>query len=350
MKRNTGHRDAGLRRRVGADAPRRSTRRKLLISFVAGVLVPLVSLAQTQKVWRIGILSPRTKTSTWDHDLFGAFLKGLSDLGYTEGRNIAVLARFADGKTEPLQALAAELVALKVDVIVTVGTPPVRAAQLVTTSIPIVTTSFADPVASGFAVSLSRPGRNITGLSNMGEELYAKRLEILAAVVPKVTRIAWLVNPDNAATMRLVPGLQAAAKKTGKEIVVANARGEHELAEAFSFIVERRVGALIVADDGVLIAHGARIAELATRNKLPSMFAQRQVVEAGGLISYGVDSADAYYRAATFVDKIFKGAKPGDLPIEQPAKFRFAVNLKTAKALGITLPPSILISADTVIE
>lgn len=326
-------------------------RRLFLMSFAAGVLaVPRVSFAQQQKAWRIGILSPRAKPSNWDQDLFGAFLKGLSYLGYIEGRNIAIHARFADGKTEPLHALAAELVALKVDVIVTVGTPLVRAAQQATTSIPIVTTSFADPVASGFAVSLSRPGRNITGLSNMGEELYAKRLEILAAVVPKVTRIAWLVNPDNAATMRLVPGLERAARKAGKEIVVAKVRGEHDLAEAFSFIVEKRVGALIVADDGVLIAHGARIAELAARNKLPTMFAPSYKVEAGGLISYGVDATDAYYRAATFVDKILKGAKPGDLPIEQPAKFRFAVNLRTAKALGITLPPSILISADTVIE
>ena len=199
-------------------------------------------------------------------------------------------------------------------------------------------------------VSLSRPGRNITGLSNMGEEIYVKRFEILAAVVPKVTRIAWLVNPDNAATMRLIPSLERAAKKTGKEIVVAKARGEQDLAEAFSFIVEKRVGALIVADDSVLNAHGPRIAELAARHKLPSIFAPPHIVEAGGLISYGVDSAYAYYRAATFVDKILKGAKPGDLPIEQPAKFRFAVNLKTARALGITLPPSILISADTVIE
>jgi putative ABC transport system substrate-binding protein len=326
-------------------------RRKFLMSFAAGALAaPSVLFAQQQRTWRIGILSPRSKPSTWDNDLFGAFFKGLRDLGYIEGKNIKIDARFSEGKIEPLQQLAAELVELKVDVIVTVGTPPVRAAQRATSSIPIVAASFADPVASGFAASLSHPGGNITGVSNLGEDMYAKRLEMLMAIAPKITRIAWLVNPDNAATMRLVPGMETVAKKKGKDLLLINARKLDEVEEAFSTMAQKHVGGVIVADDGVLIALGSRIAELALRHKLPSIFAQGHIVDAGGLMSYGLDLSYTYDRVATFVDKIFKGAKPGDLPIEQPTKLELVINAKTANAIGITIPEELRLRADKVIE
>jgi putative tryptophan/tyrosine transport system substrate-binding protein len=330
-----------------------ATRRKILIALGASALAaPLASFAQSQgKVWRVGFLGAGMQPTAANPDSrAAAFVSGMRDLGYVEGKNLKIEWRFAGGKSEPLTALARELAELKVDVIVTNGTPAVHAAQSITATIPIVAASFADPVASGFAASLSRPGGNITGLSNLGEVIYGKRLEILSSMVPGLRRIAWLVNPENAATMRLVPGLLAIGQKRHQEIVLIKVRAASEIEAAFALITKEHPGAVMMADDAVLNGQGTKIAELALRQRLPAIFANREIVEAGGLMNYGVEQNDTYRRVAGFVNKIFKGAKPGDIPIEQPTKFELFINNKTAKALGLKIPQSLLISADKVIE
>jgi ABC-type uncharacterized transport system substrate-binding protein len=331
-----------------------TTRREFLTASGAGVCLlaaPLGSLAQQPgKAWRIGYLSAGGLADAYSRENLDAFRAGMRELGYVEGRNLAIELRFADGKFERLPGLAVELADLNVDVILTFGTPGVSAARRATTTIPIVTGSFGDPVGSGFAASLSRPGGNVTGLTSMGEELYAKRLEMLLSVAPKVTRIAVLVNPDNAFFEGMLSKLKTDAQKMGREIVPVRTREARELDEGFSLMVRQRAGALIVGDDVLLNTHASRIAELALRHRLPSIFAPCDSVEAGGLMCYGADIPDRYRRAAIHVGKILKGAKPGDLPIEQPTKFELVVNRKTAKALGVTIPQSILVRADKVIE
>ena len=326
-----------------------NNRRKLLVALGAGALAaPIFSFAQQGKVRRIGILYPGSQSDS--SDLGSGLVKGLRDLGRVEGSDFIVDWRYADGKTEQLPALAAELVKLNVDVIVTDGTPAVGATRKATTTIPIVATTFGDPVSSGFAASLAHPGANITGLANLTEETIAKRLELLLSVAPKVVRIAWLVNPNNTAAMRSGALLEVAAKKIGKTIVRVDARVAGELVDAFSLMTRERVGALIVADDSTLNPLGAQIAGLALRQRLPSMFGVHKIAEAGGLMSYGADYAVRYRRAAVYVDKILKGAKAGDLPIEQPREFELVVNLITAKALGIKIPQAVLVRATKVIE
>jgi putative ABC transport system substrate-binding protein len=238
---------------------------------------------------------------------------------------------------------------MKVDVIVTGGTPAALAARQATQSIPIVVVAFGDPVESGLAMSLARPGGNVTGQSNLSGELDAKRLEILMSAAPKAIRIAQLVNPDNISTMSRVQSLRAAAQQAGKEFLLIEARAAGELDTAFTQMERERAGALLISNY-FSSSQSPRIAELALRYRLPTMFANRLGVDAGGLLSYGPDVADMYRRAATLVDKIFKGARAGDLPIEQPTKFDLAVNLKTAKALGVTLPRTIMVLANRVIE
>ena len=327
-------------------------RRQLIIALGAGALAPLAPFAQQPagKVWRIGIVSSYPQTVARGEDYYGAFVAGLRELGYVEGRNIGIEWRFMDGAYERLPALAAELAKLKVDVIVTNGTAGVRAAQRATTTIPIVTVSFGDPVGSGLVASLAHPGGNITGLATMGEDLYGKRLEMLSIAAPKVTRIAVLVNPNNPFSQRMPPILNAAAKQLKRQIQIVKASAIGELKEGFAQMAREHAGALMVQDDSFLNAHSAQIAELAARQKLPSIHVLRQYVEAGGLMSYGRDTADYFRRAATYVDKIFKGAKPGDLPIEQPTKFELIFNMKTAKALGVKIPDTILLRADKLIE
>ncbi|MGQ0524833.1 MAG: ABC transporter substrate-binding protein [Betaproteobacteria bacterium] len=304
---------------------------------------------QPGKFWRIGILSLPGRQGAWTEARFGAFLRGMRELGYVEGKNIALEWRFADGKVERLPALAAELVQLKVDVIVTFGTQAVSAARKATATIPIVAAAFGDPVANGFAASLSRPGGNITGVTTLGEVLYVKRLELLATVAPGSVSVAFLINPDNASLTKGVPVYRAAAQKHGKELIVVNARHVGDFDAAFSAMARERVAALMVADDAYFVAQGSRIAELALRHKLPTVFGIAGL-EAGSLISYGPPAAARFRRAATFVDRIFRGAKPGELPIEEPTEFELVVNLKTARALGITIPETLLLRADRVIE
>jgi putative ABC transport system substrate-binding protein len=326
------------------------TSRRAALKALAGLALPLSlplpSLAQQKRAARIGVLAPGETLERTDR--FKYFLSGMRDLGYSEDRNLTIVWRYAE-KAEYLPERAGEMVKLNIDVIVTTGTPAVEALRHASNTMPIVATSFSDPVGSGFAVSLSRPGRNVTGLTNMAEEIYIKRVETLLGVIPKATRIAWLINADNHGTARLVAPVRAALQRTGKEVIVVSAKNAAEIDTAFAAIARDRAAGL-VADDTFLNAHAVRIAELALRQQLPSIFAPRRAVEAGGLMSYGFDSTDTYYRAATLVHKILNGAKPGDLPIEQPTKFDLVLNLKTAKALGLTIPQDIRLRADKVIE
>jgi len=304
-------------------------------------------LAQPQgKVWRVGILSPTSASLSSPNT--GAFLKGMRDLGYVEGRNLVVERRFADGKLERLPGLAAELVQLKVDVIVTAGSPAISAAQKATTTIPIVMTITGDPVGSGFVKTLARPGGNITGLSNMGGDTGAKLFELLRSAVPKLSRIAMLT--PSATYGAISKSVQAAAQQAGVKTLVAEASTPQEIGNAFSMMVREKADAVIVGSPSVFAQQHRQIAELALKYRMPSLFEDRVTVENGGLISYGQKLTDFYERSATYVDKIFKGAKPGDLPVEQPVSFELVVNLKTAKALGLTIPQTILVRADEVIE
>ena len=325
-------------------------RRKLLVTLGAGalaLLAPPGSFGQQQgKVWRVGFLSPSSASLSSQNT--GAFLKGLRELGYVEGKTLIIEWRFADGKLERLPGLAAELVKLKVDVIVVQASTAIRAAQQATNTIPIVMTSAGDPVRSGFVKSLARPGGNITGLSIMSSDTGAKVLELLRLVAPKLTRVGILTA--SATYSAASQSVQVVARKVGLKTVVAEASTPQEIENAFSLIVREKADAVIVGSPTVYRPHHRQIAELALKYKLPSMFQDRVTVEEGGLISFGLKFTDFYERSATYVDKILKGAKPGDLPVEQPVLFELVVNLKTAKALGLTIPPTILTRADEVIE
>ena len=329
-----------------------NNRRKLVIALgISALAAPLACFAQQpSKVWRVGFLLPLNRRDSPVSEGFGPFLRGMSDLGYVEGKNLVIEWRSAEGKSERLPRLAAELVQLKVDVIVTPSPQATSAAQKSTTSIPIVMANSDDPVGSGFAKSLARPGGNITGLSNITGDISPKHLEMLLSVVPKMSRVAVLVNPTNASLSTVLKSVQSAAQTTSAKILPVEARTAQEIDEAFSAMTREKVGAVIVARDALFILQARQIAELAAKNHLPSIAQIREYVDAGGLMSYGQNRADNYRRVATYVDKILKGAKPGDLPIEQPTKFELIINGKTAKTLRLTIPQSLLISADQVIE
>ena len=267
-----------------------------------------------------------------------------------EGQNVVIEGRYSEGRAERLPELAAALVRLKVDVIVAGATPPVHAAQAATASIPIVMPNHSDPVGSGLVASLARPGGNITGLSIINPELTGKRLELLRQIVPGASRVAVLWNPTSEVHPRMVKEAETAAAALGLQLRRAQARGHEDYEGAFSAIVGSRAEAVLVLGDLTFWIHRGRLAELAAKHRLPAMFAQREHVEAGGLISYGPDLRDNYRRAALYVDKILKGAKPTDLPVEQPTKFELIINLKTVKALGLKIPPPVLMRADEVIE
>ena len=327
-------------------------RRKIILALGASALaVPFGAVAQQQgKIWRIGFLSTRRVEISDSDFAYGPFRQGMRELGYVEGRNLVIEWRSAEGKTERLPAMAAELVQLKVDLIVAASTPGVAAAQKATTTIPIVMTSTLDPVGSGFVASLAHPGGNITGLKNFFGDLGPKHLEMLRSVAPKLTRVAMLLNPGNAGMAAVLKNVQAAAQKFGVTILPFDAASPREIESAFSKMTQQKTGALIVVADAVFITQAHQIAELAVKNRLPSIQANREYAEAGGLMSYGNSLAANYRRAATYVDKIFKGAKPGDIPVEQPTTFELAINMKSAKALGLKIPNSILVQATKVIE
>ncbi len=337
----------------------RLSRGALLVTLALGILVlvllaaPLAADAQQQtgKVYRIGILGNVPLTDPEGARLWGAFIQGLRELGYVEGQNITIEHRSSEGKYERLPALAADLVRLKVDVIVAPATQGPLAAKQATRTIPIVMTSGGDPVGSGLVASLARPGGNITGLSFVAfPEIVGKQLELLKETVPQVSRVAVLWNPANPTNRLLLGEAKVAARSLAVQLQTLEARGPDDFERAFAAMTRERAGALLVLGDGMLILHRTRIADLAAKSRLPAMYGSRENVNAGGLMSYSPSLQDSFRRAATYVDKILKGAKPADLPVEQPTKFELVINLKTARALGLTIPPSVLVRADQVIE
>ena len=319
-----------------------------IVALALGVATaPIATRAQSStKIPRVGYLSPRPGPSFYDE----AFFKGLRDLGYIEGQNMAIEYRWANWKSERLAAFAAELAHLEVDVIVsTGGSAPAVAAKNATRTIPI-TFITGDPVGLGLVPSLSRPGGNLTGLNIFTNELNVKRLELLKETLPAATRVGVLANPGPPTYRLARRNLEDAARSLEVRLDVKEVRGSSELDRAFSAMVKERVEVLLVVNDPMLFSQRGRIVDLAARTRLPAIYEWREFSEAGGLMSYGADLAELYRRAATYVDKILKGAKPADLPVEQPTKFEVVVNLKTAKDLGLTIPQSILIRADEVIR
>jgi putative ABC transport system substrate-binding protein len=328
-------------------------RRRAIIAAIAAsaFFAPFTSFAQVQgKVWRVGFLAQRSRPISLENDSYGAFVRGMRQIGYVEGKHFAVEWRFADGKVERLPELAAELVVLKVDVIVTSSTPATSAAQKATTTIPIIMGPVGDPVGSGFIKSLARPEGNITGLTNVLVELSAKHLEMLHAMVPKLARVSVMGNPDNASNFETLKSVEAAARRSGVKISFVAVRTAQDIEAAFPTMARGNTTALIIAQDGLFIQQRRQIADLAIKYRLPSIGAIRELAVDGVLLIYGPSFADIYRRAAIYADKIFKGAKPGDLPVEQPTTFDLVINHRTAKALGLTIPQSLLIRADKVIE
>ena len=279
-----------------------------------------------------------------------AFRKGLRDLGWIEGRDFAIETRFADGKPERLPELAEQLVRKRVDVLLVGSTPGALAAKKATSTIPIVMVTTGDPVGGGLVASLARPGGNLTGVTALGEVLTVKRLELLKEAVPRVTRVAVLTNPASPYTVSFLRERESAARALGVQLQVLQAQDPTKLEQAFAAMAGERAGALMVLTDVMFINHRRRIVELAAKSRLPAVYPEREFVGAGGLMFYGASLVDMYNRAAVYVDKILKGTKPADLPVEQPTKLELVINLKTAKALGLAIPPSVLARADHVME
>jgi putative tryptophan/tyrosine transport system substrate-binding protein len=328
-------------------------RRREFITLLGGAAVgwPLAARAQRQrKIWRVGFLAMPLRPAVLESSRYGAFAQGMRELGYVEGDNLAIEYRFAEGETERLSNLVAELLELKPDVLVVAGTQAVGAAQEATTSIPIVMATTNDPIGSGFVQGLARPGGNITGLSNLSTDLSPKLMEMLRSIAPKLSRVAILVNPTNQSHAPVVASLRAAAQGVNLEIGTVEAATPQEIESAFTSMNQQNPGAVIVAADAFFIQQGRQIADLARKHRMPSVFSFREQVDAGGLMSYGQHLADNFRRAATYVDKIFKGAKPADLPVEQSTKLELVINLRTATALGLTIPPELLVLATEVIE
>ena len=328
------------------------TRRRVVLALGAGALAaPFASFAQQQsKIWRVGFLAQRHVDFVDADFSYGPFTRGMRELGYVVGKNLVIEWRSAEGKSERLPELAAELVRLKLDVLAASGTPAALAAQKATTAIPIVMISVADPVGSNLVKSFARPGGNSTGLSNMGFELGPKQLEMLLEMVPKNSRVASFMNPANAVSVLVIKNTQIAAQKLGVKLQTVEASTPQEIATGFTEMVRQNVKALIVPSEALFLQQKIQIVELATKHRLASIAGYADYVEAGGLMSYGQNLGENFKRAAIFVDKIFKGAKAGELPVEQPTRFEMVLNLKTAKALGLKVPHSILILATKVIE
>jgi len=327
-----------------------NTRRRIVVALGASALtVPLAPFAQQQpaKVARIGFLGLGSPTGY--AVMLDALRAGLRGLGYVEGSNIVIEYRWADGKYDRLPELAAELLRLKVDVLVTHGTPGVSAAKRATTTIPIVFAAVADPVTNGLVASLSRPGGNATGCSYFASELHAKRLELLKTALPRIAVVAALLNPDNPSIVPLLRETRTEAALNKVALRQFDVRSAGEIDSVFSRMAGRSVDAVVIFDDPMLIANRKAIAEAAAKHRIPSI-GQKEFAEAGGLIGYGQILVELFRRAAYFVDRILKGAKPADLPVEQANTFELVINMKTAKALGIEIPNSILLRAARIIE
>jgi putative ABC transport system substrate-binding protein len=323
-------------------------RRRFIGGVARGLLAaPLAARAQQAgKVYRIGILEAITASQNAAN--LDALRKGLRDLGYVEGRNLILEYRSADGRAERFPDLASELARLKVDLIVTRGTPAARAAKNATETIPLVMATMGDP--RPIVASFAQPGGNITGVTTFSTELTAKRIELLKELVPNLSRVGLLHNMGNPAVPPEWEETKSAARSLGLQAELLDVRSQDDLGRAFEMAVRRHVDALVIGADGLTQMHQQTIVDLVARNRLPTAYPAREFVEAGGLVAYAVNYPDLYFRLASYVDKIFKGAKPGELPVEQPTKFELVINLKTAKALGLTIPQSLLLRADEVIQ
>jgi putative ABC transport system substrate-binding protein len=323
--------------------------RRTFIGSVAGVLVAVPEAAPAQqpgKVYRIGVLE--TVSAAQNAANLDGLRRGLQELGYVEGRNLIIEYRSADGRAERFPDLASELVRLKVDLIVTRGTPATNAAKSATASIPVVMATMGVP--SAIVASYARPGGNVTGVTTFSTELTAKRIQLLKELVPNLSRVALLHNMSNPAVPAEWEETRIAARALGLQAELLDIRSQADLRHALERAVRQHVDALVIGADGLTQAHQHVIVEVVARNKLPAVYPAREFVEAGGLIAYAVNYPDLYFRFARYVDKIFKGAKPGDLAVEQPTKFELVINLKTARALGLIIPPSVLVRADEVIR
>jgi putative ABC transport system substrate-binding protein len=325
--------------------------RRTFVSAAAGALLVKAFPANTQpakKLPRIGVLVPGALATT--SHIVAALTQGMREHGYVEGQNVVVERRFADNRAERISEIAAELVRLKVDVIVTSSDVGVAAVTQQTQTIPIVMANSTDPVGTGFVASLARPGGNVTGLTGISPELSAKRLEVLKEIVPGLTRVAIIWNPDLRGAVFDYKETESAARALRLQLQAVEVSRADDFDRAFAALTTGRAEALIVVGSPLAFTNRGQIASLAQKHRLPTLYGQREYVDAGGLIAYGPNLADAWRRAATFVEKILKGAKPGELPIEQPTKFELVINLKTAKALVLTIPPSLLRRADEVIQ
>jgi ABC-type uncharacterized transport system substrate-binding protein len=324
----------------------------VMLTLALRLVAPLAADAQrATKVSRLGYLSPLSAANPYPPS--EAFWQGLRDLGWIEGKNIAIEWRFAEGKAQRLPDLAAELVRLRVDLIFAETTPAARAAMQATATIPIVFSPVADPIGSGLVANLARPGGNITGSSFLGAELTRKRLELFKEAVPTMTRVGVLSHPGvptEATRKSMLEEMEAAARALSVQLQRFEAQGPNDFGRAFAAMSRERVGGLILVPSGMFVDERRRIVDLAAKNRLPAMFFFREFAEAGGLMSYGPNFRELWRRAATYVDRILKGAKPSDLPVEQPTRFELMINLKTAKTVGLTIPQTILLQADQVIE
>ena len=315
----------------------------LILTFAAST-----GARQAKNMPRVGYLSASTRVS--HAPSFAAFRQGLQELGYVEGKNIGIEARFAEGKADRLPQLISELIELKVDVLLVGGSEAVRSARQATTAIPIVVAHFEDPVAEGFVASLARPGGNITGLSRMSSDLAGKRLELLKETVPTIRRVGVLLNPSNPPNLLHIKEAEEAAPRLGLRIQRLEVRRAEEIETVLAGAIEDRIDALIPSVDRIFDTPRKRILDFAIRHRLPTMYHTSRIVEQGGLMSYAPNIQDLFRRAAAYVDKILKGAKPADLPVEQPTKFEMVINLKTAKQIGLTIPPNVLARADRVVR
>jgi len=325
-------------------------RRTLILALCAACLgVSFHSNAQ-QKIWRLGYLDYGSRESAEISRRYATFIEAMRGLGHVEGKDFVSEVRYAEGKSERLSPLAAELVQAKVDVILSGGTPATHALQRATATIPIVNTIVADPVAEGFAMSLARPGKNITGLASNNLEIVQKQVELLVKGSPRLQRVAVLSNPVNQGHPPMQKLIEEAARRTGRRAIPTRAQSPEEIESAFASMAREHAEAVIILGDALFIQQGRQIAGLARAQRMASIFTSPEYADAGGLMSYGPDILDHYRRAATFIDKIFKGARPGDLPIEEPTLYFLVINRGTAKAIGLQLPQELLLRADRVIE
>lgn len=326
-------------------------RRRKFVALLGGVVAAWPFAARTQrggKIPRVGYLG--NSTAALEANLIGPFREGLREHGYEEGRNVEIVLRWAEGRYERFPALIAELIAANVDVIVTAGTPAMLAVKKATSTVPVVMAAVGDPVGTGIVSNLARPGGNITGLSAIAPDLEGKRLELLRELVPHLARVAFFLNPANEFHTASMRQALPAAQALKIELLPLEVSKSEDLETAFTSIVKQKADGLLILADRVFLHNRQRMMDFATEHRLPSVNAYRELVEAGGLTSYGPDYGEMHRRAADYVDRILKGARPGDLPVEQPTRFTLIVNLRAAKALGLEVPPTLVARADEVIE